>query len=277
MIAQRNHQLTLEVAPQQAFVLGDPTRLVQIFANILNNAAKYTPAHGQIKLCAHLDGDMLSCTISDNGFGIAPEFLPNIFDLFSQTERSSDRSQGGLGIGLTLVKSLVELQCGSVVVESDGIGRGSRFTVRLPSITAPPSPINTDAYVNHAERSQDPLRILVVDDNVDEAQTLGLLLETIGHRVAIEFNGASALKRAAIQEPQVVFLDIGLPDLNGYELVSKLRMASETTRALIVAITGYGQPEDSARAKKAGFDHHLVKPVSFEVVNALLSGFSPSS
>jgi len=265
-------------APGAALVDGDSKRLVQVVANILNNAAKYTPEGGVIALAAQADAHEVCVTVSDNGIGMAPQLAARAFDLFAQAERSPDRSSGGLGLGLALVRSLVELHGGSVACESAGEGQGSRFTVclpRLPRLPAEPVPAQPDAIVANDAGTADgaaPLRIMLVDDNVDAASTLAMLLEIAGHEVAVEHHPLPALARARAASPQVCLLDIGLPDMDGKELAQRLRAQPETANSLLVAITGYGQDSDRACALEAGFDHYLVKPIDTAALGDILAG-----
>ena len=267
--ARRQH-FTVQVPDEQLLVRGDRTRLIQVFSNILNNAAKYTPPGGHVSLSAAADDVHVVVTVDDDGIGIAPALLPHIFDLFTQAERSPDRSQGGLGLGLALVKSLLELQGGSVSAHSAGIGKGSRFTVSLPRVMATNFSPEHRAE-NSAAACPVARRVLVVDDNEDAAETLQLLLEAAGHDAFVAYGARDALAAASSTAPDFLFLDIGLPDMDGYELARRLRALPETARSTLVAVTGYGQQQDKERAKDAGFDHHLVKPAKVADVLSLLS------
>ena len=270
MLEDKHHQFTVEAPAEKLCVRGDRTRLIQVFSNLLNNAAKYTPADGRITLRLHAVQGQAVIGVEDNGIGIAPALLPYIFDLFTQAERSPDRSQGGLGLGLALVKSLVELQGGSVWAESAGPGKGSRFTVRLPMADGPAGEAAARAGRSDATPEVQGLQLMVVDDNRDAAQTLSLLLEAFGHQVAVSYDAAGAIDTARCRRPALLFLDIGLPDVDGYALARQLRAMPETAGAMLVAVTGYGQPDDKARALAAGFDRHLVKPVTLDEVLALV-------
>ncbi|QYF96034.1 response regulator [Massilia sp. PAMC28688] len=260
MIQARSHHLTLELPPQAAQVLGDENRLVQVLTNLLNNAAKYTPEGGHIKLHMHTDASDVVITVSDNGIGIPAELQPRVFDLFAQAERTSDRSQGGLGLGLALVKSLVGLHGGSVTCASEGTGKGSCFTVRLPRFEPLPQ-VRERRRHPRGEVGGSNHRIMVVDDNEDAATMLGMLLEASGHEVQVEHRSPEALALAAEMQPGVCILDIGLPDMDGYELARQLRRQPGMAGALLIAVTGYGQESDRRKALDAGFDHHMVKPV----------------
>jgi PAS domain S-box-containing protein len=270
LIDARRHSLTLQLSGRSAHVLGDRTRLVQVISNILNNAAKYTAPGGRITLSVSVDEKQVHVGVRDNGVGIAPDILPYIFDLFTQAERTPDRSQGGLGIGLALVKSLVALHGGTVNASSDGIGQGSEFCICLPRLTAP-ADAQDDAAPGDNAQAPGALRVMVVDDNVDAAQMLAALLEVQGHAVCIEYDAKGALERARRERPEVLLLDIGLPDMDGYELARHLRSQPESAGATLVALTGYGQSQDRKEAEQAGFDHYLVKPADMEQVNEVLA------
>jgi signal transduction histidine kinase/ActR/RegA family two-component response regulator len=273
LIDARRHALTLQLSGQPAHVIGDRTRLVQVISNILNNAAKYTAPGGRIVLAVTVEDGRATVAVRDNGVGIAPEVLPYIFDLFTQAERTPDRSQGGLGIGLALVKSLVALHGGSVNARSEGLGQGSEFSICLPAAARTPAAAHDAGAANDAYVAPDNgnLRVLVVDDNADAAQMLAALLEVQGHAVSVEYDARGALARARSEHPDVLLLDIGLPDMDGYELARRLRAQPENARATLVALTGYGQNQDRAEARQAGFDHYLVKPADLNEVNDVLA------
>ena len=235
--------------------------------NILNNAAKYTDPGGEIELTVARAENDVRITVQDSGVGIAAEMLPHVFELFTQAERSRDRSQGGLGIGLSLVKNLVELHGGRVAAHSPGAGCGSTFSVYLPLINAPVAH-SPDASVSTASAAK---VVLVVDDDRDAAESMGMLLEVEGHIVHYAHNGSGAVDAAAEIRPDVVLLDIGLPGIDGYEVARRLRSEAATRDSIMIAITGYGQEEDRALAEAAGFDHHLVKPVSVSALRALIA------
>jgi CheY-like chemotaxis protein/anti-sigma regulatory factor (Ser/Thr protein kinase) len=238
----------------------DAVRMSQVLGNLLHNAAKFTPAGARIGLAAERTAQGLQISVHDEGVGIAPDMLGRVFELFSQGDRSLDRAQGGLGIGLSLVKGLVEMHGGQVSAQSEGTGRGSRFVITLAAdaLTAPPQPPAAKAAAPQAGR---PRRVLVVEDNPDAAEAMRMLLVQLGHIVASAASGLEALERARDFRPEVVLLDIGLPGLDGYEVARTLRSYDETRRARVIAVTGYGQPADRERSSAAGFDHHLVKPV----------------
>jgi signal transduction histidine kinase/CheY-like chemotaxis protein len=270
LIDARRHSLTLQLSGRSAHVIGDRTRLVQVISNILNNAAKYTAPGGNLTLSVSTEEQRVLVGVRDNGVGIAPDILPYIFDLFTQAERTPDRSQGGLGIGLALVKSLIALHGGTVHASSDGLGKGSEFSICLPRLAAP-SYAPGDAVSSAGQQAQDALRVMVVDDNVDAAQMLAALLEVQGHAVCVEYDGRGALERARRERPDVLLLDIGLPDMDGYELARCLRGQPESAGATLVALTGYGQSQDRKEAEQAGFDHYLVKPADMDQVNDVLA------
>jgi CheY-like chemotaxis protein len=246
----------------------DPTRLEQVVVNLLNNAAKYTNEGGQIWLTAQQEDGEVVLRVRDTGVGIAPELLPRIFDLFTQADRTLDRSQGGLGIGLSLVQRLVELHGGTVEARSAGLGQGSEFIVRLPALSPAGAPI---PRVETAKQPKHTLRVLVVDDNRDSADMLVMLLQIFGHEAQAAYSGQTALEAAVEYQPDVVLLDIGLPDMNGHEVAEHLRQQPQTKDIRLIAITGYGQDSDRQRSKEAGFDRHLVKPVNPQELQELLA------
>ncbi|MCE4554680.1 ATP-binding protein [Roseateles cellulosilyticus] len=271
LMESRRHRLASRFSAHNPVVLGDRKRLVQIVANLLTNAAKYTPDGGDIALSMTTGDSHVELWISDNGIGIAPEVQPHIFELFVQAQRGADRAEGGLGIGLALVKRLTELHGGTVACESAGPGHGSRFTVRLPLVQASVLPVEPPLQ---AEQMSPGKRILVVDDNVDAAQMLALLLQSEGHDVAIETVAMHVLDRANRWHPQVVILDIGMPGMDGYEVAQQLRGHAATAGTVLMAVTGYGQAGDRERARRAGFDHFLVKPVDLALLATLMATMS---
>jgi two-component system CheB/CheR fusion protein len=276
MMIEKRQRLAMTLGHQPMPLEADPTRVVQVFANLFNNAAKFTDAGGRITLVSAVQDGQAVVTIRDDGAGMSPELLPRVFDLFVQEKRSSDRAQGGLGVGLTLVRTLVKMHGGSVAAHSDGPGRGSELVVRLPLATVPvepPPPARTATPVGVGVGAGRALRILVVDDNADAADTLGRLLELGGHQVTVAYDGPGALAAAAGTSPELVLLDIGLPGMDGYTLAARLRAAGHH-RAALVAVTGYGQEEDLRQSREAGFDHHLVKPVDAAVLARLIAKLS---
>ncbi|WP_229518592.1 response regulator [Massilia sp. PAMC28688] len=234
--------------------------------NLLNNAAKYTPPGGEIHVLLGLRGSEVTLTVRDTGIGIEPALLQHIFDLFIQGERSSDRSQGGLGLGLALVRNLAHRHGGAVRATSGGPGCGSQFRVTLPHVHAAPQGAARDAVAARGE----PVSIMIVDDNADAARTLALYLQELGHEVEVAFDGGQALALAGRYAPRVLLLDIGLPDMDGYTLARRLHALPNTSACLTVALTGYGLPEDRERSRRAGFHHHLTKPVSVGELTQLL-------
>jgi CheY-like chemotaxis protein len=251
-------------------VLGDRTRLVQVIANLLNNAAKYTPQGGEITLAVQTEGDWVDIGVIDNGIGIDGKLLPHVFELFTQAERTPDRAQGGLGIGLALVKTMVALHGGQVTADSAGPGKGSTFTIRLPAVAQGVKDRLEGAAREGALAGPAPLRLMIVDDNVDAAESLAVLLDAQGHRVRVESHPVQALAAARQDPPQVFILDIGLPEMDGYELARRLRADPATGNALFIALTGYGQAHDRILSKSSGFEHHFVKPMDTDKLAQVL-------
>ena len=276
LIEAGRHELVVDVRDEVMLLEVDFTRVAQVVSNLLNNAAKYTPAGGRIGLAAHREGNEVVITVSDTGIGIPPAALPTVFEMFTQVGRNMERAQGGLGIGLSLVRRLVELHGGTVSAASGGVGRGSTFTVRLPLLAGAPvsqaapvaAPHGVDAFPDSG------LRVLVVDDNIDAADTLSALLEMSGHAIRVANDGYQAIDAASAFLPQVVFLDIGLPGMNGYEVARKLREIPGMESSILVALTGWGTREDRKRSSEAGFDHHLTKPADLHAVESLLAGLA---
>ncbi|QDU28071.1 Autoinducer 2 sensor kinase/phosphatase LuxQ [Anatilimnocola aggregata] len=272
LLDRHKHALIIALSPQPIWLQADAARIEQVVVNLLTNAAKYTTDGGHITIAVKREGDQAVLRVRDTGVGIAPELLPHIFDLFTQAERSLDRSQGGLGIGLSLVQRLVEMHDGKVEVESE-VGKGSDFVVRLP-VMATPTTQSASPQPRALSRTGPSLRVLVVDDNVDTAQTLRMLLKTTGHDVFTAYDGPTALKAVLDFRPNVVLLDIGLPGLDGFEVAKRLREDPSLNDVVLIAMTGYGQAEDLQRSKEAGFNHHLVKPADFEKVCKILATVS---
>jgi signal transduction histidine kinase/CheY-like chemotaxis protein len=271
LIESNRHHFSVSLSPGHLLVSGDHGRLVQVTSNLLENAAKYTPPGGYLELKVTMDKDELCLTVGDNGSGIDPELMPDIFGLFTQGERTPDRHQGGLGLGLALVKSLVQLHGGRVTADSPGLGKGARFSVYLPACVQEglPAPVAPAAPRRHG----DNLKLHLVDDNADAAQMLGRLLEMDDFDVVISLNASSTLHlvQTGPVTPDVFILDIGMPDMDGYALARKLREYPHLQNARLIALTGYGQESDRAKSAEAGFDHHLVKPVSYQQLKDLLS------
>jgi len=269
LVEARDQTLRLDIPVKPILLYADRTRLSQVFSNLLNNAAKYTEKGGHIEVIAAEDKLGITVKISDNGIGIPKEIQPTIFDLFAQVDSSMERAQGGLGIGLTLVKNLVEMHKGTVMVTSEGKGKGSRFTVRLPiqirtseekEIIVPENGTHPESY-----------RILIVDDNEASAKTLGWTLEILGHEARLAHEGKKAIEMAKAYLPDVILLDIGLPGMNGYEVCRALRQEPMLKDAVIIAQTGWGQKEHRQLSQEAGFNHHLVKPISMGILQEILA------
>ncbi|MEO6810701.1 MAG: response regulator [Isosphaeraceae bacterium] len=277
VIESRRHEIHVHAPDAPLIVEADAARLEQVLTNLLTNAAKYTEPGGRIDLSAERDGTNALLRVRDNGVGIEPEVLSHVFDLFAQEQRSLDRSQGGLGIGLTLVRRLVEMHGGRVVAESKGPGLGSEFLVRLPllsfegplDVEEPPEP------TQDSNQDASPLRVLIVDDNVDGARMLARLVESWGHDVAFAHDGPTALELAFVQPTDVIVLDIGLPDMDGYQVARLVRERDQADPIVLIALTGYGQADDRRRSAEAGIDHHLVKPVDPPMLRKLLERCRP--
>jgi CheY-like chemotaxis protein len=277
LISMDAHQLCVDVTDEPCWIDGDSVRLVQIVANLVGNAVKFTPPGGRIFLSAHADGSWVTIRVRDEGIGIAPQMLSRIFEPFAQIDVARERSYGGLGIGLCLVKRLAELHGGTVHARSDGEGRGSEFTVRLPRLLQTPG--EAEAHPPHGEGEIEPapatpLRVLVVDDNRDSADSVAMLLKTVGHDVRVCYDGPSALKEAAEFRPDVMLQDIGMPNMGGLEVARLARSMPAVSNAVLIALSGYGQPQDLQRSLDAGFAHHLVKPVDFDRLIQLLGELS---
>jgi CheY-like chemotaxis protein/two-component sensor histidine kinase len=269
LIEQRKHELSVSLPAEPIWLQGDSTRLEQVVVNLLNNAAKYTDEGGQIWITVEQERGEVVLRVWDTGVGIAPELLPRIFDLFTQADRTLDRSQGGLGIGLSLVQKLVELHGGTVEAHSAGLGQGSEFIVRLPALSSAGESII--ARIETAKQPAQTSRVLVVDDNMDAADMLVMMLQLFGHEVRVAYTGQTALETAVEYQPDVVLLDIGLPDMNGYELARQLHQQPQTKGVRLIAVTGYGQDSDRQRSQEAGCEHHLVKPVDPQKLQDLLA------
>jgi signal transduction histidine kinase/ActR/RegA family two-component response regulator len=272
LLDQRKHKLTVSLPTQGIWLHADAARLEQVVVNLLTNAAKYTDSGGHVWLTVQQEGEDAVLRVRDTGVGIAPETLPRIFDLFTQAERTLDRSQGGLGIGLALVQRLVEMH-GGTVMASSVLGQGSEFIVRLPVVPSP-EPQPSLAPTKKAQPTRPSLRVLVVDDNVDTVTTLAMLVQESGHDARTAYDGLAVLEAALDYRPNVVLLDIGLPGRNGFEVAKQLRQQPALKNAVLVAMTGYGQESDRKRSKEAGFDHHLVKPGDFGKVLQILATVS---
>jgi PAS domain S-box-containing protein len=271
LLAARKHGLTVELPPELPTFDADPVRLAQVLSNLLTNAAKYTDSPGRISLTARVENEVLRISVKDNGIGVSPAALANIFKMFSQVQDSHARTEGGLGIGLALVKGLIDLHGGTIEVFSEGAGRGSEFVVTLPCRTSDATRPTDRAAADESPSAIVSHRILVADDNQDAANTLALMLRLAGHDVRTAHSGRAALTLAHEFEPDFVLLDIGMPDLDGYEVASRLRSTDRGKQLRLIALTGWGQDEDKRRARAAGFDHHLTKPVNPHRLDALLA------
>ena len=269
LLDSKRHTLEIKPADRQSWVRGDLTRLTQVFVNLLNNAAKYTPEGGCIGVETRLADETVAIHIRDNGVGIAAELLPRMFDLFTQGQRPLDRADGGLGIGLALVHRIVSLHGGTVKAFSEGTGHGSELVVTLPLISQEMS-MTAASESPPTQKQQKRRRLMVIDDNRDAAESMSMLFELWGHEVICVYDGHTALETAVKFRPDAVFLDIGLPGMDGYEIAERLRESPQAARVVLIAITGYGQDEDRRRSREAGIDHHLVKPVAPDTLLALL-------
>lgn len=268
VIDAKQHSFGTDILDAPVTLLGDATRLSQVFSNLLNNAARYTPAGGAIRLEAKLEGAHVVVEVGDTGIGLTPAGLASIFGMFVQVDHSLERTNAGLGVGLSLAKRLVELHGGTLEAHSDGLGRGSQFVVRLL-----PAAQTTQVQPEPAARPHQSAvarRILLADDNIDFVNGFALILRQLGHEVSVTHDGAAALEAAATFKPEFAFLDIGLPHVNGYDLAARLRAAPATSATVFTAVTGWGQQADRALARAAGFDYHLVKPVDFEMIYRIL-------
>jgi PAS domain S-box-containing protein len=276
MVEAKGHELSALLGQEPLWIKADRLRLAQVFTNLLNNAAKYTDPGGRITIGVERSGEWVAATVRDSGIGMTPDVLSNAFDLFAQADNSLHRAQGGLGIGLTVAKRLVEMHGGVIAADSQGLGLGSEFTVRLP-LAAPPADASDDAK-GEAEPPTGPARrVLVVDDNVDAAQTLAMLLRLQRHDVRVAFDGLEGLEVAREYGPDVVLLDIGLPKMDGYETARALRASTTTQRAVLIAISGYGQAEDRRRSLEAGFDQHFVKPLDSTILQQAFAAIGPAN
>lgn len=273
-IKERGHELTLDIPEEPVYIKADPIRLAQVFSNLLNNSAKYTNPGGSIQFAASVINDGVHFTITDNGIGIEPDMLNNIFDMFTQVDQTLERAQAGLGVGLALARHLVELHGGQLQVSSPGTGCGSTFSLRL-ALAEPPASASTRTSQS-TDSSGQRRRVLLVDDNVDFVSTLKILLSTMGHDIRIAHDGVTAQSVAREFQPEFAFLDIGMPGMNGYDLARHLRQSPETANAILVAVTGWGQDKDRQLSKSAGFNHHLVKPVELsQVMEIIEAGVTP--
>jgi CheY-like chemotaxis protein len=273
LVDAQGHALEVHLPPESLPLDADAVRLAQVIGNLLTNAAKYTEPGGRIWLTVAGDGDAAVLRVRDTGIGVAPSMLPRIFELFVQADHASTKAQGGLGIGLTLVKNLVEMHNGTVEARSDGLGKGSEFVVRLPLAAREPEQApDKGAGVQRPAPSSSGLRVLVVDDNHDAADSLHELLRLQGHEVRVAYSGLASLEMTKAYTPDVVFLDIGMPGMDGYEVARRLRQTPGLEKTVLAALTGWGQQEDRRRTAEAGFDHHLVKPPEPASMVRILAG-----
>ncbi len=270
LIEKNDQRLTVKVPPQPIYLAADRIRLAQVFTNLLNNSAKFTPRGGEITLSAFIEDKHVSIRVVDNGIGIAPEQLPHISELFYQLDTSLEKSQGGLGVGLTLVWQLVAMHGGRVDARSEGLGKGSEFEVHLPTLVEGSPKPSIESPSEAATGSG--LRVLVADDNVDSADGLALFLTLDGHSVQTAYDGVEALQAAEKFRPDVILLDIGMPQMNGYAVAERIRERPWGKNVMLIAQTGWGQQEDVDRSRQAGFDFHLTKPTNFDALRKLLSG-----
>ena len=270
LIDGRRHQFSVQLPPAPTPIDVDGTRIAQVIANLLNNAAKYTPRGGTISLSVVREPEHVTISVRDSGIGIAPELRESIFDMFVQADNRLEREMGGLGIGLTLVRHFVEMMAGAVRALSDGPGRGSEFVVVLPVVAR--QLVGQHAEPSHQPRmkARDGLRIMVVDDSRDSADSMSSLLRTFGNDVAVANSGAEALEQLAVRSAEVVLLDIGMPGMNGYEVARRIRADPGAKDVLLIAVTGWGQASDRKLSREAGFDHHLVKPVNIDMLLSAL-------
>ena len=272
LIDEQGHKLTVTLPPAPVLLDADPIRMAQVFSNLLNNAAKYSEEGGHIALTAEMQGEEVLVRVTDRGIGIPAEHLPRIFEMFAQVDTTFDRSQGGLGIGLSLVKGLVGMHGGRIDAHSDGPGKGSEFVVRLPVVITQPSPGLHPANDDREEApSAAKCRILIVDDNSLSSKSTAMLLRLMGHEIATAFNGFEGIEVAGTFRPDVILLDIGLPKLDGYEVAQRIREQPWGKGTLLIAVTGYGQEEDRRRSLQAGFDYHMIKPVNLAELEKTLT------
>lgn len=275
-ISQRNHALSVSIPNEVIWLDADPARLEQIITNLLGNATKFTEPGGRIELTVESERDQVVLHVKDNGTGVASDMLSRIFEPFIQGDQSLDRTQGGLGIGLTLIKRLAEMHGGKVGVDSEGIGRGSQFTVTLPKkaqFEVTPPPQSEESPSNAQSRR---FKILIVDDNKDAGASLSTLLSLHGHDVRIAYSGPDSLQMATIQAPEVVILDIGLPGMDGFQVAREMRQQPGLANSYLIAVTGYGSEDDRRQSQEAGFNAHLVKPADFNLLQQILASLSTS-
>jgi two-component system CheB/CheR fusion protein len=274
LVDDRSHHLELRLPSEPLDVDGDQTRLEQVIVNLIGNSAKYTERGGRIEVELGRSGDEAVLRVRDNGLGISEEMLPRVFDLFAQAGRGLDRAPSGLGIGLTVVRRLIELHGGRVEAHSDGVGRGAEFVVRLPALAPRPESAVAEAPAV-APTPDRRARVMLVEDNPDAAESMQMLLELLGHDVHVAHDGAGALPLALAYRPDVMLVDIGLPGVDGYEVARRVRAEPRLAGTLLIALTGYGRAEDKRLAEAAGFDRHLTKPVAPDVLRGLVAALPP--
>ena len=271
-IDQKGHRVSVDIRDGSPLVFGDPVRLVQIAANLISNAIKYTPHGGVIAVEIEIDGDEVVLNVRDNGVGITPEMLPHVFDIFTQAASHADIEERGLGIGLALVRNLVELHGGRIEARSAGVGRGSEFIVRLPISKEPAATSQESAPGSQPDSVEDnqPVRVLVIDDDRDVGDSFGLLLKSLGAAFKLAYDGPSGIAAVESFKPDLIFLDIGMPGMNGYETAGLIRKNAHSHPFMLIALTGWGQAEDRRQTQEAGFDLHLTKPPNIEAIEELL-------
>jgi CheY-like chemotaxis protein len=275
LIDAQGHQLNIDLPAESLLLHADPVRLTQVVGNLLMNSAKYMDANGQIWISGLRDGDQVILKVRDQGIGISPELVPRVFDLFVQADHATTKAQGGLGIGLTLVKSLVEMHSGRVKASSAGLGKGCEVVVELPlMIQMGQRTSDISSVVPHPDSLKPGCRVLVVDDNRDAALSLSMLLRLQDHDVRVTYDGPTALQLAVDFQPNIIFLDIGMPGMDGYEVARRLRKMPGMANTVLAALTGWGQDDDRRRTAEAGFDHHLVKPPEPQMIEHLLRSLS---
>jgi CheY-like chemotaxis protein/two-component sensor histidine kinase len=277
VIEQQGHAISVAVPDESIFLDGDPVRLAQVVSNLLTNSAKYTHRGGHIRVSVSSDDAKAVVTVADNGIGIPPNMLETVFGMFTQVDRTLEKTTGGLGIGLSLVKGVVEMHGGTIEAFSEGEGKGTEFTVRLPVATSAVSQLEPSISEPNGVEPTASRRILIVDDNVDAADTLGELLEMMGNEIRTAYDGESGIEVAKTFNADVVLCDIGMPKMNGYDTARSIRAHEWGKNIVLVALTGWGQKEDLQKSGDAGFDHHLVKPVDLHNLMALLAGLQPKT
>jgi CheY-like chemotaxis protein/two-component sensor histidine kinase len=280
LIEERGHNVSVAVSPDDLQVEADPMRVEEIVVNLLTNAAKYTKPGGRIAVMVERQANEAVIRVHDSGMGIAPDVLPRVFNLFAQSRRSLDRSYGGLGIGLTIARRLVELHGGQIEAHSEGIGKGAEFVVRLPALETVPQAVSSRDLSGVGSSTmpakKNRARVMVVEDSPDTAESLAMLLELVGHEVRVVHNGAAALDEAQVNVPDVILVDIGLPGMDGYEVARRIRQHPDLKHVVLAALTGYGREEDRQRCLAAGFDYHIVKPVNPDSLQELVARLGES-